>query len=179
MRMRSPLFGLQMYVVCLKLPQGLYYMSANRIGSGETALMRRLAYAGRLCDKNHFLMCWHKIGYSINNKETMAADTTIIMSAAKIEPQHEKPYLLTCAPEQRLKSACVLALSDQNLRCPHEKTASKMCSMKILIRPYLNIRWAYMSEVTLFSDVEAHFSSFALKQPCTCNCKDCKKSSFR
>ena len=36
--MHSPLLGL-----CLKLPQGLYYMSANSKGSGETALMRRLA----------------------------------------------------------------------------------------------------------------------------------------
>ena len=32
--------------------KGLYYMSANNKGSGETALMRRLvwAFAGRLCD---------------------------------------------------------------------------------------------------------------------------------
>ena len=41
---------------CLKLPQGLNYMSANRKGSGETALKRRLAraFAGRLCDKYPF-----------------------------------------------------------------------------------------------------------------------------
>ena len=39
---------------------GPYYMSANSKGSGETALMRRLAWvcAGRLCDQYHFLMCW-------------------------------------------------------------------------------------------------------------------------
>ena len=35
------------------LLQGLYYMSPNSIGSGETALKRSLAlaFAGRLCDK--------------------------------------------------------------------------------------------------------------------------------
>ena len=59
MRMRSPLFWLQMRF-CLKLPQVLYYMSANSKGSGETALMRRLAraFVGRLCDKYPFPMCW-------------------------------------------------------------------------------------------------------------------------
>ena len=30
-------------IFCLKLPQGLYYMSANSKGSGEIALMRTLA----------------------------------------------------------------------------------------------------------------------------------------
>ena len=36
---------------CLKLPQGLYYMSGNSKCSGETALMYRLAWAcaGSLC----------------------------------------------------------------------------------------------------------------------------------
>ena len=40
-RMRSPLFGLQISMFCLKLPQGFYYMSANSNDSGETVLMRR------------------------------------------------------------------------------------------------------------------------------------------
>ena len=59
MRMSSPLFGLQICVgFFLKLPQGLYNMSANSKGSDETALMRRLAraFAGRLCDYP-FPMC--------------------------------------------------------------------------------------------------------------------------
>ena len=56
--MSSPQFGLQTCVVVF-LPedsQGLYYMSANSKGSGETALMRRLAraFAGRRCDKYTF-----------------------------------------------------------------------------------------------------------------------------
>ena len=40
MSMKSPQFGLQF---CLKLPQGLYYMSADSKGSGGTVLMCRLA----------------------------------------------------------------------------------------------------------------------------------------
>ena len=57
---RSPLYGLQICVFCLTLPRGLCYMSANSKRSGETALMRRLAwaFAGHLCDKCLFLMCW-------------------------------------------------------------------------------------------------------------------------
>ena len=44
---------------CLKLSKGLCYISANSKGSGQTALMRRLAraFAGGLCDKCSFLMC--------------------------------------------------------------------------------------------------------------------------
>ena len=41
MCVNSPLFGLQVCDVCLTLPQGLSYMSANSKGSGETALVRR------------------------------------------------------------------------------------------------------------------------------------------
>ena len=39
-----------------------YFMCANSEGSGETAQMRRLAwaFAGRLCDKYHNLMSWLK-----------------------------------------------------------------------------------------------------------------------
>ena len=47
---------------CLKLHQGLYNMSANSKGSGETALMRRLAraFAGRLWDKYLF---WYLLAH--------------------------------------------------------------------------------------------------------------------
>ena len=40
----SPIWATDMRF-CLKLPHGLYYMSANSKDSGETALMRRLAWA--------------------------------------------------------------------------------------------------------------------------------------
>ena len=43
MRTSSPIFGQQACVFCPKLPEGLYYTSANSKGSGEIALMRRLA----------------------------------------------------------------------------------------------------------------------------------------
>ena len=47
MCMHSPLFGLQTCFLgvffCLKLPPGLYYMSASSNGSGDTALLHRLA----------------------------------------------------------------------------------------------------------------------------------------
>ena len=41
----------------------LYFMCANSEGSGETAQMRRLAwaFAGRLCDKYHNPMSWLKL----------------------------------------------------------------------------------------------------------------------
>ena len=38
-----PIWATDMHFFCLKLPQGLYYMSVNSKGSGETALMSRLA----------------------------------------------------------------------------------------------------------------------------------------
>ena len=38
-----PLWTTEMMRYFLKLPQGIYNMSANSKGSGETALMRRLA----------------------------------------------------------------------------------------------------------------------------------------
>ena len=43
---------------CMKLLQGLLYMSASSKGSGETAIMRRLAcaFTAHLCDKYNFLM---------------------------------------------------------------------------------------------------------------------------
>ena len=49
--------GLQTPAFWLKFPQGLDFLSAYNKGSGETALMRRLAwtFAGRLCDKYPFL----------------------------------------------------------------------------------------------------------------------------
>ena len=41
-----------------------YFMCANSEGSGETARMRRLAwaFAGRLCDKYHNLISWLNCG---------------------------------------------------------------------------------------------------------------------
>ena len=59
MHMHNPLFGLQMCIFFLKLPQGLYYVSVTSKGSGKTALMHRLvsAFPGRLCTKYPFLIC--------------------------------------------------------------------------------------------------------------------------
>ena len=56
---QSPIWSAGMRF-CFELPQGLYYMSRNSKRSGETVLMRRLAWAlaGRLCDNNYFLMSW-------------------------------------------------------------------------------------------------------------------------
>ena len=42
MRVHSSLFKLQICVLCLKLSHGLYYLSANSKGSGDTARMHRL-----------------------------------------------------------------------------------------------------------------------------------------
>ena len=50
----------EFFFVFFFLYEAIYYMSANSKGSGETALMRRLAWAfsGRLGDKYPFLICW-------------------------------------------------------------------------------------------------------------------------
>ena len=49
-RLRSPVFGLQTWVFCLKYPQGPYYMSANSKSSGKTELifMCWLIYVSRI-----------------------------------------------------------------------------------------------------------------------------------
>ena len=59
MHEQSPIWASDM-LFSPEASSGLYYMSANSIGSGETALTRRLtrAFAGRLYDKYSFLMCW-------------------------------------------------------------------------------------------------------------------------
>ena len=62
MDMPSPPFGLQMCIFARSFIK-VSTMTANAKGSGETALMCRLAraFAGRLCDKYFFLMCWLKL----------------------------------------------------------------------------------------------------------------------
>ena len=57
MLMRTPLFEWQTCTFCLKLPQGLYYMSANSKGSGEAAPMLAWFNAGCQCDNYPFPMC--------------------------------------------------------------------------------------------------------------------------
>ena len=59
-RMHSPCLDYRHALFCLKLPQGPFYMPANRNGSGKTAVMYRLVWAcaSYLCDKYPFLMCW-------------------------------------------------------------------------------------------------------------------------
>ena len=52
--------GLEVWFFGRTLRLLLYFMGANSEGSGETARIRRLAwaFAGRLRDKNHSLICW-------------------------------------------------------------------------------------------------------------------------
>ena len=59
-RMRSHPAGIDVWILALRLLP--YFMCANSEGSGETARMRRLAwaFAGRLCNKYHNLMSWLK-----------------------------------------------------------------------------------------------------------------------
>ena len=63
---RLPIFHFNAQSKNAKLHQGLYYIPANSKGSDENALMRRLAwvFAGCLCDKYLFLMCWLNYGVS-------------------------------------------------------------------------------------------------------------------
>ena len=59
-RMRSHVVGLDVWFLGHTLRLFPYYVCANSEGSGETARLRRLAwaFAGRLCDKYHYLMSW-------------------------------------------------------------------------------------------------------------------------
>ena len=59
-RMRSHPVGVRCLIFGRTLRLLPYFMCANSEGSGETARMRRLAWAfvGRLCDKYHNLMSW-------------------------------------------------------------------------------------------------------------------------
>ena len=65
-----------------------YFMCANSEGSGETARMRRLAwaFAGRLCDKHHNLMNYHifltswrfrRFSKSLENAKFCMCDKTV------------------------------------------------------------------------------------------------------
>ena len=58
--MRSHPVGLDVWFLVRTLRLLRYFMRANSKGSGETARMRRLAwaFAGHLCDKYHNLMSW-------------------------------------------------------------------------------------------------------------------------
>ena len=69
-------------------PQGLYYISANRKGSGETAQMRLItwAFASRLCDKYPFLKCWLKYLKSCCNNRQFAKQSKIPIETHKILP---------------------------------------------------------------------------------------------
>ena len=60
MRMRSHPVGLDVWLFGQTIRQLPYLMCVNSEGSGESARMRRLAWAiaGRLCDKYHNLMSW-------------------------------------------------------------------------------------------------------------------------
>ena len=56
-------------------------MCANSEGSGETARMRRLAwaFAGRLCDKYHNLMSWLKFMSEQTRSEDVADVLSLIL----------------------------------------------------------------------------------------------------
>ena len=58
-------------------------MCSNSEGSGETAQMRRLAFAGHLCDKYHNLMSWLKSSAGI---EVMANRFGVIQTQIKKKP---------------------------------------------------------------------------------------------
>ena len=68
--MRSPSNGATRLIFGQTLRLLPYFMCANSEGSGETARMRRIAwaFAGRLCDKYHNLMSWLNYNAMTQNK---------------------------------------------------------------------------------------------------------------
>ena len=146
--MRSHPVGLDVWVsrTLRLLP---YFMCANSEGSGETARMRRLAwaFAARLCDKYHNLMSWLNLclkhyphfqilnglghssvsGHYIQYRQFIIKFQSTLLhlldallhsktTLFKFEPRHEK----TCyaiGEQQRRRSACPSAQSDQRLCC--------------------------------------------------------------
>ena len=65
-----------------------------------------------------------------------------------------------CA-QQRLKSACASAQSDQCLHCPHDVILHPCEDFVQTAQADLNLRWAQMSEGT-FSDDEDHLTFCAI-----------------
>ena len=67
MHARSPNNATDIHVR-LKLPQGLYYNSANRKRHGRDCAyaQARLIFAGHLCDKCPFIIYW--LNYPKNNR---------------------------------------------------------------------------------------------------------------
>ena len=89
MRMRSHLVGLDVLIFGRTLRLLPYFMCANSEGTGETARMRRLAWAfvGRLCDKYHNLMSW-LINVCKQTREMIRnmKETEAVLEPSPIEP---------------------------------------------------------------------------------------------
>ena len=75
--------GARCLIFCRTLRLLPYFMCANSEGSGETARMRRLAwaFAGRLCDKYHYLMIWLNcfIGFALPCMDVLIFLNPILM----------------------------------------------------------------------------------------------------
>ena len=77
-RTRSYPVGLDVWRFGWTLRLLQYYMCAKSEGSGETARMRRLAwaFAVRLCDKYHNLMNWLKLRWFLTNQHALTKRQT-------------------------------------------------------------------------------------------------------
>ena len=86
-----------------------YFMCANSKGSGQTARMRRLAwaFAGRLCDKYHNLICW-----LISLQDLFSLNLWHKVSTVK-----SKPCYHSCPKEPGIKYSCYIILV--NFMVPH------------------------------------------------------------
>ena len=81
--MPSHLVGLRCLIFRRSLRLLLYFKCANSEGSGETARMRRLAwaFAGCICDKYHNIMSWlkHRKHVKIQTPEKIAVIILTVM----------------------------------------------------------------------------------------------------
>ena len=132
-RMRNHLVRLDVWFFCRTLRLLPYFMCANSEGSGETARMRKLAWAfvGRICDKYHNLMSWHILAFCIICSRLIwifAGRTYHIIIllylcpfrtsewTAKMSRSTTKPTKYMCA-QRRLRSAWASAQFDRSSLC--------------------------------------------------------------
>ena len=162
--------GTRRLIFCWTLRLLPYLMCANRDGSGETAQMRRLSwvFAGRLCDKYHNLMSW--LISCLNGHLNSLLN---IFSYYKIhvhEPGHEKTWSYVICEQQRPRSACASAQSDQCLCCSLlrwcnvSSSVTKISSLmlaSVAEQASLSLTWSETPEDT-FSHDEAHMYWYSL-----------------
>ena len=108
----QPFRGARDLAFCLKVPLDSLLVWASSGGSGETVRMRRLAwtFAARIGDKYQIRLT--RSNYSLGSCSRLSS----ILDLSYMSHVMRKPVLAICE-QQRCRSACASAQSDQHLCC--------------------------------------------------------------